>query len=58
LVKPKLGTELIAETKKVTTREAGAGLWADKHAIPPWEWRKMPKAERDTVRKAVTIGVE
>jgi len=39
-------------------REAGAGLWADKHAIPPWEWRKMPKAERDTVRKAVTIGVE
>jgi micrococcal nuclease len=23
-------------------REAGTGLWADPHLVPPWEWRKIP----------------
>ena len=31
--------------------EAGAkaakrGLWADKNAIPPWEWRKIERGRR------------
>ena len=35
--------------------EAGArlrrlGLWRDDRAVPPWEWRKMSKAERDLYR--------
>ena len=39
-------------------RAAGRGLWTDKKAIPPWEWRKFPKAERDMHRKAVTSEKE
>jgi endonuclease YncB( thermonuclease family) len=27
-------------------RKACVGLWADPHAVPPWEWRKMSKEER------------
>ena len=35
--------------------EAGArlrrlGLWSDDRAVPPWEWRKMSKVERDFYR--------
>ncbi len=26
---------------EVVAREAGLGLWADKGAITPWEWRKI-----------------
>ena len=36
-------------------RQAGNGLWRDTHAIPPWEWRKMPKADRDTARHGVPL---
>jgi len=32
-----------------SARNAGVGLWADAKAIPPWEWRKMSKAERAAV---------
>jgi endonuclease YncB( thermonuclease family) len=32
-------------------RDAQRGLWSEKNAIPPWEWRKMPKAERDLLRQ-------
>jgi endonuclease YncB( thermonuclease family) len=32
-------------------REMNSGLWSSSHgAIPPWEWRKMSKAERDEYR--------
>ncbi len=24
-------------------RGAKRGLWADPHAVPPWEWRRMRK---------------
>ncbi len=24
-------------------RDAQRGLWADPHAVPPWEWRRMRK---------------
>ena len=37
------------ETPEQLEREArGAelGLWADPHAVPPWEWRKMRKSYR------------
>ncbi len=27
-------------------RVAGRGLWADPHAVPPWEWRGMRKRYR------------
>ncbi len=27
-------------------REAERGLWADPHAVPPWEWRGMRKRGR------------
>ncbi len=27
-------------------RVAGLGLWADPHAVPPWEWRVMRKRYR------------
>jgi hypothetical protein len=40
---------LIAES---IARRARAGLWAlpDRERVPPWEWRKMPKEERDLHR--------
>ena len=28
----------------------GLGLWCDDRAVPPWEWRKMSKYERDAYR--------
>lgn len=28
----------------------GAGLWSDPRPVPPWEWRKMTKEERDARR--------
>ena len=33
-------------------RKAGAGVWSipAEHRIPPWQWRKMSKAERDLHR--------
>jgi endonuclease YncB( thermonuclease family) len=37
---------------EVTARQSRAGLWSlpDLHRVPPWEWRKMPKEERDRHR--------
>lgn len=37
-----------------SAREAKLGLWADKGPIPPWEWRRMSKDERDKVRASGT----
>ena len=31
-------------------KQAGLGLWSDDRAVPPWEWRKMDKYERDAYR--------
>ena len=28
------------QTRKIEAKAAKRGLWADKHAMPPWEWRK------------------
>lgn len=35
-------------------RDAGRGLWADKNPIPPWDWRKLEKSERDRQREPAT----
>ena len=40
-----LYAQLEAEAK-----QAGLGLWSDDRAVPPWEWRKMSKYERDRYR--------
>ena len=37
--------QLEAEAKR-----NGLGLWCDDRAVPPWEWRKMSKYERDAYR--------
>jgi len=37
-----------------SARAAKHGLWTDKKPIPPWEWRKMPKAERKPFQQAIT----
>ena len=34
--------------------KASVGLWADAMPIPPWEWRKMSKAERAPHREPAT----
>ena len=31
-------------------RQDGRGLWSDDRAVPPWEWRRMSKYERDAYR--------
>ena len=33
-----------------SARDARTGLWADRSPVPPWEWRKLSKAERDKRR--------
>ena len=33
-----------------SARDARRGLWADRSPVPPWEWRKLSKAERDKRR--------
>lgn len=40
-----LYAQLEAEAK-----QSGLGLWSDDRAVPPWEWRKMDKYERDAYR--------
>ena len=40
-----LYAQLEAEAK-----QAGLGLWSDDRAVPPWEWRRMSKYERDGYR--------
>lgn len=36
---------------EVEARESGRGLWADKHPVAPWEWRKV-EAEKAAAVKA------
>ena len=31
-------------------KQDGRGLWCDDRAVPPWEWRRMSKYERDAYR--------
>jgi membrane dipeptidase len=38
-----------------SARAAKLGLWTDPHATPPWEWRKLDKAERDKRRSPTSI---
>jgi endonuclease YncB( thermonuclease family) len=40
-----------------SARAAKLGLWADPHATPPWEWRKLDKNERDR-KRAVSLPVK
>jgi endonuclease YncB( thermonuclease family) len=40
-----------------SARAAKLGLWADPHALPPWEWRKLDKDEREQ-RRAVSSPVK
>lgn len=35
-----------------SARAAKLGLWADPHAMPPWEWRRLDKDERARRRSA------
>ena len=37
--------ETLAQLER-EARGAKRGLWADPHAVPPWEWRKMRKRYR------------
>ncbi len=37
--------ETLAQLER-EAREATRGLWADSHAVPPWEWRIMRKRYR------------
>ena len=35
---------------EMVAKQVGLGLWSDDRAVPPWEWRKMDKYERDAYR--------
>lgn len=41
-----------------TARRAGIGLWEERDPIQPWDWRKMPKADRDAVHTTRLIETE
>ena len=36
-------------------KDARRGLWSDPHHIPPWEWRKLDKSERDRNRSPQSV---
>ena len=38
-----------------SAKDAGRGLWSDPRRVPPWEWRKMDKAERDKRRSPQSV---
>lgn len=46
----------IAEAEK-TARAAKRGLWADPHAIPPWEYRHGGKPKRPDTAQAAAQGL-
>jgi endonuclease YncB( thermonuclease family) len=35
---------------QASAQAAQRGLWSDRAPVPPWEWRKLSKAERDKRR--------
>lgn len=37
-----------------TARASNRGLWRDKSSMPPWEWRRLDKADRDKLRSLET----
>jgi endonuclease YncB( thermonuclease family) len=47
-------SEAYAEAESAA-KQARRGLWLDNKPIPPWDWRKMPKADRDDARKAAAV---
>ena len=38
------------EMDEIRAKERKLGLWSDARSIPPWEWRKLSKDERDKLR--------
>jgi len=44
-------------TAELSARAAKLGLWADPQALPPWEWRKLDKDEREQ-KRAVSSSVQ
>lgn len=40
-----------------SARTAKLGVWADLHAMPPWEWRKLDKDER-AQKRAISSPVK
>ncbi len=38
-------------------REAERGVWADKDAVPPWEWRATERERKATGSKRQKVGV-
>jgi endonuclease YncB( thermonuclease family) len=35
---------------ELDARSTDRGLWSDRRRVPPWEWRKLSKEERDKLR--------
>jgi micrococcal nuclease len=42
--------DLELATAELKARTDEVGLWSDKRHVPPWEWRKLSKEERDKLR--------
>jgi len=42
--------DLELATAELKARSDKVGLWSDKRHVPPWEWRKLSKEERDKLR--------
>jgi len=46
----KYSTDINLEMDEITARDRKLGLWSDPRSIPPWDWRKLSKVERDKLR--------
>ncbi len=46
----KYSTDIKLEMDEITARDRKLGLWSDPRSIPPWDWRKLSKEERDKLR--------
>lgn len=43
--------DTVLEAAESEARRAGRGLWTDKDAVPPWDWRKNRGSSRSTERR-------
>ena len=46
----KYSSDINLEMDEITARDRKLGLWSDARHVPPWDWRKLSKAERDKLR--------
>ena len=48
---------LVYAQEEENARASGFGLWKDARPVPPWEWRRRTREEKNTRTGCATTGV-